>query len=319
MPSPYAVFICYRREDSRRDVEHLHRDLSRHLGRDVVFYDDLIPPGESYRSDLLARIQAAKVVLVVIGRNWLAELARRPEENDLVRLEVRTALEQPGVRVIPILIDEKAMMPGADQLPEPLRALAERQAFRIARYNEDVRRLARDLKRFIGGYARWWPAAAIVATLAVGTAVALLIHDPTPKTTTAPLSSTTATEPPPKTETTATTASLPANQPSTFNVLHVTPGTVIRVRAEAPEDTIVSARLARMAGGETTKSWVHQEVAEGFVFEVHESSGLRLSVHSSAPANVVVTVGDVVKTPEPATYAVNGSLHLIWSIVVGSQ
>jgi hypothetical protein len=69
----------------------------------------------------------------VIGRDWLgggAVGARRIDDpSDLVRLEVTSALAR-GIRVVPLLIDETEM-PSSEELPEGLKGLRFRQAFRV--------------------------------------------------------------------------------------------------------------------------------------------------------------------------------------------
>jgi hypothetical protein len=70
-------------------------------------------------------------MLVLIGPDWLTasdETGRPRLENpeDYVRIEVGSALRF-GKRVIPVLLQETEM-PRADTLPEPLKALARRNA-----------------------------------------------------------------------------------------------------------------------------------------------------------------------------------------------
>src|SRR4030095_8211843 len=65
------------------------------------------------------------------------------QPHDYVRLELVTALERRDVRVIPVLI-EGATMPPVESLPEPVRALARKQAVHLRddAWDHDVDRLA---------------------------------------------------------------------------------------------------------------------------------------------------------------------------------
>ena len=94
---------------------------------------DSNPIGVDYRSHIDDSLKRCDMLLAVIGRDWLgggAVGARRIDDpSDLVRLEVTRALAR-GIRVVPLLIDDTEM-PSEEELPEDLRGLKFRQAFRI--------------------------------------------------------------------------------------------------------------------------------------------------------------------------------------------
>lgn len=94
---------------------------------------DSNPIGVDYRAHIDQSLKRCELLLAVIGRQWLGagEIgARRIDDpSDLVRLEVSTALAQ-GIRVVPLLIDD-TQMPPSEKLPEDLRSLKFRQAFRV--------------------------------------------------------------------------------------------------------------------------------------------------------------------------------------------
>lgn len=94
---------------------------------------DSNPIGIDYRVHIDESLKRCELLLAVIGDDWLGpgEVgARRIDDpSDLVRLEVSTALKQ-GIRVVPLLIDD-TLMPSSEQLPEDLRSLKFRQAFRV--------------------------------------------------------------------------------------------------------------------------------------------------------------------------------------------
>lgn len=74
--------------------------------------------------------------------------ARRLDDpDDFVRIEIASALDQ-GKRVIPVLVGE-AQMPGPDELPEPIRPLARRNAVRLTheRFRADMQGLVKALRQ----------------------------------------------------------------------------------------------------------------------------------------------------------------------------
>jgi hypothetical protein len=128
------IFLCYRRDDSEASTGHLESLLEDAFGEEKVFRDiSKIAPGEDYRDAIRRELDSCYVVLVVIGRQWLAvpegqERARIHHPRDPVRQEVELALQQDArVRVIPVLVDRAAMPRSAD-LPESIARLAYRQA-----------------------------------------------------------------------------------------------------------------------------------------------------------------------------------------------
>ncbi len=134
-----SIFISYRREDTRNESERLFFSLKEQFRFDSVFFDtSSILPGSAWPSELQHAVESAKIVIVVIGPNWLGvskQPARRIDlENDWVRKEVEAALERQRLNrqkaVIPLLVNG-ADMPQAEDLPNSIRALAELQAFKI--------------------------------------------------------------------------------------------------------------------------------------------------------------------------------------------
>src|SRR5437870_13868857 len=77
------VFVNYRREDTSAESGHLFDGLVRRYGRGQVFRDlDGSPPGVSFPELRRQTLRSCHVVLVLIGRNWLAELRRREQGDD---------------------------------------------------------------------------------------------------------------------------------------------------------------------------------------------------------------------------------------------
>ena len=148
------IFISYRREDSAGYAGRLRESLERRLGKGAVFRDvDALEPGQDFVDIIAIRLRDASACLVLIGREWLdAEDAsgrrRLVQQNDYVRLEIATALEQPKMRVIPVLV-EGTRMPATEELPETIQGLARRQAvsLRDESWDEDVKRFVTALDR----------------------------------------------------------------------------------------------------------------------------------------------------------------------------
>jgi hypothetical protein len=148
------IFISYRREDSAGYAGRLRESLERRLGKGAVFRDvDALQPGQDFVDTIAIRLRDASACLVLIGREWLdaedsSGRRRLEQENDYVRLEIATALGQPHMRVVPVLV-EGTRMPATEELPETLQALARRQAvsLRDESWDEDVKRFVTALDR----------------------------------------------------------------------------------------------------------------------------------------------------------------------------
>lgn len=128
------LIISYRRDDTGAITGRICDRLRDCFGDDCVYMDiDSNPIGIDYRVHIDESLKRCELLLAVIGDDWLGpgEVgARRIDDpTDLVRLEVSTALAQ-GIRVVPLLIDD-TQMPPSEKLPEDLRSLKFRQAFRV--------------------------------------------------------------------------------------------------------------------------------------------------------------------------------------------
>ena len=148
-----TVFISYRREDSPGYAGRLHDHLKREFGTANVFIDvDTLQPGDHFAEAIHKTLSNCDVLLALIGPRWLTAAddqgqPRLEDENDFVRLEIETAFKR-NVRTIPVLV-ERAAMPRAKDLPQPLRPLTMRQAIELAdtRWDYDVGKLVRSVAR----------------------------------------------------------------------------------------------------------------------------------------------------------------------------
>lgn len=154
MPS---IFISYRRSDSQDVAGRIYDRLAQHFGREAIFKDvDDIPGGEDFRIFLQNTLQQCKVLLAIIGPDWVNALdgqGRRRLDNpaDWVRMEIEESLSRDDVLVLPVLVSNAAM-PRMDELPDGMKNLVYRN-YRLARpdpdFHKDVGRLIIDLERHV--------------------------------------------------------------------------------------------------------------------------------------------------------------------------
>jgi TIR domain len=128
------LFLCYRRKDSKDQVEHLRGALAAEFGDKRVFMDKRsIRPGTNFPSAIQTALGSADVLLAIIGRKWTTVDKRgRPrlhDPQDYVRRELETALER-QIPVVPVLLDG-VKMPAGKALPESLRSLIWQQAVEL--------------------------------------------------------------------------------------------------------------------------------------------------------------------------------------------
>ena len=122
-----------------------------------------IAGGAQYPDELLTQLDAAAIVLAIIGTDWLTAtgdygLRRIDDETDWVRRELRTALAAGSdVTVIPVLIDDASLPPEADApraLPPDVVQVAFLQAITIRNdhWDHDLQPLAARVAELTG-----WP------------------------------------------------------------------------------------------------------------------------------------------------------------------
>lgn len=151
------IFISYRRGTSSAHAGRLADRLSAEFGGDYVFMDvDTIEPGADFVDHIEDAVGNCDVLIALIGDEWLEcrddqGHRRLDDPEDFVRLEVGAGLER-DIRVVPVLV-EGAAMPRADELPEPLRRLARRNALEVTdtRWRHDVGRLIEAVHKVLEG------------------------------------------------------------------------------------------------------------------------------------------------------------------------
>lgn len=149
-----GIFLSYRRRgESAGYAGHLADELRDRFGPEQLFRDiDTIPPGQDFVKVIAGAVGACDVLLALIGPDWLTAKdpsgrRRLDDPDDFIRHEIAAALSR-DIPVIPVLVGG-ATMPTAADLPEPLKALARRQASELsdARWDFDVQKLIAAIKR----------------------------------------------------------------------------------------------------------------------------------------------------------------------------
>nr|CAA6829017.1 MAG: Unknown protein [uncultured Thiotrichaceae bacterium] len=129
------AFISYRRQDSAGYSRALYNELAQYFDDEQIFMDvDDIPLGTDFVQILNRNLQDCKVMLVIIGQQWLDIRGhdgkrRLDNPNDFVRLEIARALEN-NFNIIPVLVNG-APMPAEKDLPDILKPLSRRQALEL--------------------------------------------------------------------------------------------------------------------------------------------------------------------------------------------
>lgn len=149
-----AIFIGYRRDDTRDVAGRIYDALEQRFGRDRLFKDvDNLRPGADFGEHIRALLPRCRVALILIGPNWVNAVdednrRRLDDPHDWVRVEIEIALAAGGLDVVPVLVNG-ARMPRASELPESLHPLLRRHAATIRPdpdFRDDIDRLATALR-----------------------------------------------------------------------------------------------------------------------------------------------------------------------------
>jgi hypothetical protein len=171
-----AVFLSYRRSDSRDAAEKLRRAFHERVGARWSFQDVAdIEAGVDWNEAIQESLRTARVVLVLIGPTWLTAMRERVErgEADVLQQEIVTALARKGRRVVPVLV-HGAALPAKAELPQALQPLLKRQAFalRDRTWDADVDRLINSIGR---PYSWMWLAVRAVVAFFAGAALVWML------------------------------------------------------------------------------------------------------------------------------------------------
>lgn len=125
------IFISYRRSDVDWAAGRISDFMRNEFEDDQVFFDrQSIAPGADFVETIGDTIDNCRVVLAIIGPNWLKLLKKRRWNSvDYVRIEIAQALRR-GVLVIPVIID-RTSMPNRRALPKEISSISQRNASNI--------------------------------------------------------------------------------------------------------------------------------------------------------------------------------------------
>ena len=150
------VFVNYRRDDSSSESLAIFNALRQEFGENSAFMDiSSLEVGVLWPEEIQSTLNGSKVVLAVIGSNWLRagsdEWGQRriDRENDWVRQELAMAITA-NKRIIPVLVNG-ARMPPTEVLPDSIKALSQRQGIELRRdyWNHDIKLLLAQLSEII--------------------------------------------------------------------------------------------------------------------------------------------------------------------------
>jgi hypothetical protein len=158
VPPMTGIFISYREQDGKPWALLLRDALAEAFGEDRIFLDKDTLRAGNWREQIQVALDHCTLVLVVIGRQWLAVTDERGQRrvdrlDDVHWQEIALALARPGVTVIPVRVDG-APMPRAEELPADIRALTDQQARELSdsrmRRDVDLKLLMEDIERATG-------------------------------------------------------------------------------------------------------------------------------------------------------------------------
>lgn len=147
----HLAFISYRRDDSQEASQGLYAQLRIRFGPSRFFMDvNTISPGSQWPERITNSLQAATVMIVVIGQKWLITAdkygrRRLDQKDDWVRREIATGITK-GIPLIPVLISN-ASLPDIEGLPNNLKPILTYQGIPLRNdtWDSDLNMLAQRL------------------------------------------------------------------------------------------------------------------------------------------------------------------------------
>lgn len=122
-----GIFICYRREDSRWPARSLADALRSRFGQHRVFMDvDSVGLGK-WQRQIDKALAASRIVIVLIGPEWLNEMRRRADRSDQVRYELAEAIRLDKL-IVPATLGHTEL-PSRDELPDEIAPVADEEAY----------------------------------------------------------------------------------------------------------------------------------------------------------------------------------------------
>jgi hypothetical protein len=150
------VFINYRKEDTKYVAAHIHDDLEYVYGSGTVFIDlSSIRPGKSWPKTIRERLSGSKVVIVIIGRDWLkvqvpgkSYRRRIDADGDWVRTEIEEAFTQKK-KIFTVFVRDAEQNILPEDLPNSISKLSDIQSIVITAENwkTDLGKLINELNK----------------------------------------------------------------------------------------------------------------------------------------------------------------------------
>ena len=124
------IFVNYRRDDSAPHALNVAQYLENTFGKRNIFIDiDRLRAGQEFETVLENKLRQCRVMLAIIGPNWVdardGGSRRIDNPEDWVRLEIERALAR-KIPVIPVLV-AGATLPSKSDLPPSLQPLLKHQ------------------------------------------------------------------------------------------------------------------------------------------------------------------------------------------------
>jgi hypothetical protein len=168
------IFINYRRDDSAPHALNVAQYFENKFGKSNIFIDiDRLRAGRKFKTVLEAKLRQRKVMLAIIGPNWVdardkeTGSRRLGDPEDWVRVEIERALAR-NIHVIPVLV-AGATLPSKSDLPPSLQPLIEHQCATVTTngFRHEMAGLARDVAE-LTVRRLWGRIAAAISALILG-------------------------------------------------------------------------------------------------------------------------------------------------------
>jgi formylglycine-generating enzyme required for sulfatase activity len=169
------IFINYRRDDSAAEALNVAQYLENRFGKSSIFIDiDRLRAGQKFATVLEDKLGQCKVMLAIIGPNWIdardekSGTRRLDNPEDWVRLEIERSLAR-NIPVIPVLV-AGATLPSKSELPPSLQPLIGYQYATVTTngFRHEMAGLARDVTELTVRRLRGRMAAAVSALILGG-------------------------------------------------------------------------------------------------------------------------------------------------------
>jgi hypothetical protein len=168
---PLKIFVSYRRQDTAASAVGIGQYLEKEFGNKNVYIDVETHAGAKYASVIEKHLAECRVLLVLIGPDWL----KLQKPNDWVQREIAYALRR-DITVIPVLIDG-AQLPDQELLPDDIKGLVDHQAASVslAGFRHEMAGLVKDIRSFRTPKP-WRLLGALTAAISLSLIAGIFVH-----------------------------------------------------------------------------------------------------------------------------------------------